>query len=255
MNPEPETDIVEFQTWLDQSLRRAWILAFAVAVPGAFCVTLWFPHSAQALLGLAVLGIIIGVVSDAVEQAKKRRVEEIVAIARLFSTLVDVKTDGGVSSAITSGQLTTMLGEIGAAIDRQQSGDRLMVERLNVIHNLLTSVLDRLSTEPRRLQEVPAKGVYPVDLTPSEIHALLHPEFEILAAREARLHAKSALTEFALSEDKNLYAEILLKVDRVAKEMDIPIVSFLGYLNWMTMRSDVFLRIHKQLEEARAKTS
>ena len=70
-------EVLAFQTWLSQSIRRAWILAFAVAIPGAFLVMWWFPHSGLALVVVAAVGIGIGVISDSIEVARNRRRQEI----------------------------------------------------------------------------------------------------------------------------------------------------------------------------------
>src|SRR5882724_9821051 len=124
MKVEAESELIGFQTWLNHSIRNAWILAFAVAIPGAFLLTLWSPHSPEALAGVALLGIAISVISDRVGEAKRRRLEELSQVTTAVQqeiqdtiNLIDKRIADGITSALERAGPKAQLAEIRTAAD------------------------------------------------------------------------------------------------------------------------------------------
>jgi hypothetical protein len=68
--------------------RQTWILALAVAVPGAFLVSLWWPHSPAAIVTLAIVGVAIAIGLDLAERARIRQIEHIQAASDAFEARV-----------------------------------------------------------------------------------------------------------------------------------------------------------------------
>jgi hypothetical protein len=241
MKRENETEVIEFQTWLDQAIRRAWILAFAVAIPGAFLATLWFPHSPEALFGVAMLGIGISVISDSVERAKKRRLEEISQIKAGVqqavdgvTTLVDEKISGW------GAKPSEEQAKAARAVEQALTSNLFVVEQLRSIHNVMAAVLEKLPGQPTKQEHYPKS-------TPGKFGPLPGLDPVILGLIETQWGTKLPQTVWPNVESDR---QIVVKIDQIAKEMHIPIENFVQHLHDLTSRRDLFFHLHEESDEA-----
>lgn len=272
MKSEAESSVFEFQAWLSQSIRRAWILAFAVAVPGAFLLTLWFPHSPQALLGIAFLGIAIGVISDSVERGKKRRADEISEITRAVSralqkvtALSEPKVEEAVRAVFERVQPEMQLAEIRSWTAEVVTSNRTMVEQVRMVFNLVTTMFERVSADPGRVPR-PAETSLPTVEEPliPIVHQVAGKDYILLyhhgsavqlipsssVYREGESQLLARVPQTGLLDDK-LYREIFLQVEHVAREMGIPSEKFWQHLHFIGSSRELFSQSHKESEEAR----
>jgi hypothetical protein len=279
MEPNSETEVIEFQKWLDQSIRRAWILALAVSLPGAFLVTLWFPHSPQALFAVAILGIALGIISDSIEHTNRRRLKEaaqakeaIQAAIQEATSLLDERMAAGVRSAFERMNLIAERGEIQLFLDRAILESRLEATKTLVAVNDIRHESEVMSREVRAIhvalaglvknlsQNPPAT---PVRSPESATHPSMEwlgysggkPVFSALIKSEALLQARELMLSkemLPLVSDVHVYREIFSRVSRIATEMEIPLERLFAYLHFLGARSDILLTLRQESEDARS---
>jgi hypothetical protein len=273
MKSSGQTDVIEFQTWLNQSIRRVWILAIAVAIPGAFLLTVWFPHSPEALVGVAILGIAIGVVSDNIEWAKKRRFEESHRITlelqkafksqirptfqEVFDDLI-LYIDEQLSSKFSGmeDRVIYRLDDTRDAANAALDSSRSMVEQIIISHNLLTRIMERLATNvvaSGSSQESASSSTLKTSLlAPAQILKMMEGQsMEPSDTPERQHHGSAMLEKSTLLANKELQREILLELDLIALERNIPIAEFLSYLRVVASNSEEFLRLRQESKTTR----
>jgi hypothetical protein len=64
--------------------RRTWIMAFAIAIPGGFLITLWWPRSPEAIAILALIGIAVAIVHELSALITIRHLLTVDVIAEMF---------------------------------------------------------------------------------------------------------------------------------------------------------------------------
>lgn len=237
MKPERENDVIQFQSWLDQSIRRAWILAFAVAVPGAFLLTLWFPHSPEALVGLAILGIAVGIISEAVERAKKRRLEE---MAQFIDAMR--QTLGEITATINArlDERTSELARTPPSPQPAEKGD--MTEHPIITTPTQGEAISKLRKLWGLVEESPGREhpfgpvlfheAKPLHMGGQHVLAvpfdtpMLIPGSEIREVRTKSVFELASIT----GTEVELFKEITARINLAAREMDIPPAGFWRYL-------------------------
>lgn len=253
MKVEAENELIGFQTWLNYSLRHAWILAFAVAIPGAFLLTLWFPHSPEALVGVTILGIGIGALSDAFENARNRRKEEIAQITRALAATERSDNIDAVAK----------LEEIRGALDRQVASIRSIEGELYGITSFLVRLLIELPTkheigsssserEPRSRSPSTTRENKPAiqPMTQGEADSEIVQEVMIRMTQVANEMdiAVEKLWKYFLVADPMTKTAVKAKIDPIAKEMNMPIETFWRYVKFIATKSETLVLLQKRSE-------
>lgn len=288
MKVEAENELIEFQTWLNLSIRHAWSLAFAVAVPGAFLLTLWFPQSTNALIGVAILGVAIGVISEAVENAKRRRLEE---MAQLIGVMRQIAEE--ITATIKARLVESTSQETTEATPTPQVGQENQPEKIPPLISAIRRTAEQISasikadlkgTRSEAMRTIPSAEImelrdsagYAIVRTQAEtIRALrirwglegLDPSpkhrLDVAASSEYKLdfetrHALIAPANFALlipeivsltPTDEERLKEIAVRVLRIAEEMDIPATLFWRQLDLLASVNRAVSKSAEKLEE------
>jgi hypothetical protein len=261
MKADTADDVIAFQAWLNQSIRRAWILAFSVAIPGAFLVTLWFPDSGLALVAVALVGIGIGVISDSIEQARKRRREEILefasaiheavqsALATRESLIAEIKAP---EEAVVASQLAMMRDDI----QRTWTSNVKVLQNLTEIRALLATLAtqvgekgapfapppssaDPYSQIPGFFWKYQAEGDLPLATLESEGGKLLF----------ARPKMPEGFLPMIWFDAK--YRQLLVDAQEIARQRGITLSTFLQHLYYIASSTNILARLQKQSEEVR----
>ena len=219
-----ESEVVDFGRWLDEALRRAWVLAIAVAIPGAFLVTWWFPHSPQALGLVAILGIGIGVTIDAVQATKKRRIQQQSELLRAVATAMYSIVERVLKEKLPSSTSSSSLEELRhmeVSLRLSRTLNESLVEELRLVRASLESFSKLTESELRKIQ---------------------------LASGFSGLTVSSYLeqpSEEAVSVDLDTIAKIRLYLESLASELDVSVPVLLKYLSTLSRVTSSFPRSEK----------
>lgn len=248
MKAEATGDVFAFQSWLHESIRRTWILAIAVAIPGALLVTLWFPHSGWALVALALVGIGIGAVSDLVEQARKRRREE---VRELTAAVRQAVHEAIMSRKETIEYIRSAVEEPNPASKYKKAAAdtiALMEKNLRGLRLAPAEELIVTATESARTLRQAYAG----------LSAVVDPEFKE-SGRTFRSEGEQLWlirTEMPEGFTPIFWLDptsrgILLKVEEMAQRTGIPIETFLKHLSYAVSSTNILKRYQKPAEEVR----
>jgi len=244
-------EVLAFQTWLSQSIRRAWILAFAVAIPGAFLVMWWFPHSGLALVVVAAIGIGIGVISDSIEVARNRRRQEIDEIVNAINEAVqdavgeESKTEDKPAAVDKDSDIASQLTELRAELDRGHAASVKVLEDVAVLRSLLISALKRQATEnPWPKGPLPQPESPPAKYGHEGINPLFWQQYFPVDP------FKPWPPQGPQNSFLQKYGEILTNIARMTRERGVPLAGFLQYLKDIGSSPELLSQlVQKQSEE------
>ena len=245
MKVEAEKEVFAFQAWLHESLRRTWVLAIAVAIPGAFLVTLWFPTSGLALVVVALIGVGIGVVADSIEETRKRKRREfcelLAAIDQGFRHTVarfeSEKAEHGSQSELS---LAAELEIMKEELTRSHLSNLKVAEDITALRNLFVPIAAKLRSSPYLFyQSLPYMKYMTLgsEALMTENPVPFKYGSEILAAEVGTAR----------------YQELFGSVAQVARETGVSVEHVLNYLAVASVSADIRSEFGQRSEKAHEK--